>query len=99
MLSRDPSIPRLSETRMRYSLEVCGLCGQPINKESCYFMEIIGFVCSSCFHKKRSYVVYKCIFCQSSGFGKEKNPLDPQEDIVLLLSCPFCEEPLNRLPA
>ena len=89
---------RLSETEIRYSLEVCGLCGAPVNKETSYFVDVIGYVCACCYAKAETHLMYKCMFCQSAGFGDKKNIAEQEEDILLLLSCPQCHEPLNRLP-
>jgi len=98
MLDEDFLRAKLSETEIRYSLEVCGLCGIPVNKETSYFVEVIGYVCACCYAKTKTYLMYKCMFCQSAGFGDKKSIAEQYDDILLLLSCPQCHEPLNKLP-
>ena len=94
----DETLAELHEQTLNTKETECALCGVKLQREYNPHVELIGPVCLSCEEKMKSRSVYKCLFCRSTGFVEEETPLHQVPEVVVTVSCPFCHEPINRIP-
>ena len=76
----------------------CNLCGSAISAQVVHGVDLLGPICRGCEEKLKKHSVYKCLFCHSAGFIEEDKGTVDEPEILVTVSCPFCYDPLNKLP-
>ena len=80
------------------STSTCKLCGSAINAQVVHGVDLLGPICRGCEEKIKKQSVYKCLFCHSAGFIEDSQSTADEPEILVTVSCPFCYDPLNKLP-